>query len=252
MSAPSKTSPSLVLESVTVKFGGLTVLDDLSLEFGHSPISSLIGPNGAGKTTVFNTFSGIVEPTTGRLLLDGEDITGRSPIDIARAGVVRKFQVPTVFHGITVADNLKIAVDAPRERSLRQQEGSAQSWEPTDVAKQFGLMSKMNALASELSHGERQWLEIGMAFLAHPRFLLLDEPAAGLGPEESTHTADLIKNISEHCKTIVIEHDMKFIRELGGDVTVLHQGQLLRHGSMEEIESDQVVRDVYLGREANA
>ncbi len=243
-------SQSLALESVTVRFGGLTVLDDLSLRFGHSPISSLIGPNGAGKTTVFNTFSGIVKPVSGSLLLDGKDMTGHSPIEIARAGVVRKFQVPTVFHNLSVGNNLKVAAQSPRIETT----GSAKDirWSAGDVAEKLGLSSKMKTLAAELSHGERQWLEIGMAFLAHPRFLLLDEPAAGLGPEESDHTAGLIRTISEFCKTIVIEHDMRFIRELGGDVTVLHQGRLLKQGTMEEIEADHIVRDVYLGRDADA
>jgi len=245
----SEQPASLRLDSVTVRFGGLTVLNQLSVEFGDSRISSLIGPNGAGKTTVFNVFSGIVKPATGRLLFEGHDITGSSPVAIARMGVVRKFQVPTVFPGLSIADNLKLAAQAPR----RQREaGDGDAWAIDDVTDLLRLSAKRSQRAAELSHGERQWLEIGMAFVSRPRFLLLDEPAAGLGPDESEHTARLIKKISAFCPAVVIEHDMSFIRSLGGYVIVLHQGAVLRQGTMEEVEGDDVVRDIYLGRQANA
>jgi ABC-type uncharacterized transport system ATPase subunit len=230
-----------MLEGVSVSFGGLQVLRSLSLDFGQTPISSLIGPNGAGKTTVFNVVSGIVKPAQGRVVLDGDDITGRSPVTIARLGVVRKFQVPTVFAGLTVRDNLRVAQEAPRRSATSY-------WRLDEVAEMLGMTDRLSMPASQLAHGERQWLEIGMAFLGRPRFLLLDEPAAGLGPEESEYTASLIRRIAEHCRVIVIEHDMAFVRELRGDVTVLHQGSLLRRGSMDQIEADHVVRDVYLGR----
>ncbi|WP_328665441.1 ATP-binding cassette domain-containing protein [Streptomyces sp. NBC_00322] len=234
---------------MTVQFGGLKVLNQLSLEFGDSPISSLIGPNGAGKTTVFNAFSGIVKPSTGRLLFEGRDITGSSPVAIARLGIVRKLQVPTVFPGLSVSDNLKIAAQAPR-RSHEASGGGG--WKIDDVTDLLHLSAKRGKIAGELSHGERQWLEIGMAFVGRPKVLLLDEPAAGLGPDESEHTARLIKEISHLCPAVVIEHDMNFIRSLGGRVIVLHQGAVLRQGTMEEIESDPVVRDIYLGRHSNA
>jgi urea transport system ATP-binding protein len=243
--------PMLALDSITVGFGGLTVLDDLSLEFGRSPISLLIGPNGAGKTTVFNVLSGIVRPTSGTVALGDDEITRCSAMNIARRGLVRKFQVPTVFPGLSVEDNLRLAARAPRDRKSQ----SASNTEPfslDEAAATLRLSKKRRVLAAELSHGERQWLEIGMAFVARPKFLLLDEPAAGLGPDESEHTAELIKRMSSYCRAVVIEHDMHFVRALGGDVTVLHQGKLLRRGSMAEIESDSVVRDVYLGRPADA
>ncbi len=242
------TPSSLELTSIQVAFGGLVVLEDLSLSFGHAPISSLIGPNGAGKTTVFNVMSGIVKPGSGTVKFDGEDLAAKSPIEIARLGIVRKFQVPTVFGGLSVEDNLNVALQAPRDRS----DDAASAFTIDEVADLLNLKHRLRILASELSHGERQWLEIGMAFLGSPRFLLLDEPAAGLGPEESTHTAGLIKRISEFCNAVVIEHDMSFVRDLGGDVTVLHQGALLSHGTMDGIENDSAVKDVYLGRDAHA
>lgn len=246
----SDSTALLRLDSVTVAFGGLTVLDDLTLSFGHAPISSLIGPNGAGKTTVFNVFSGIVELKAGNVTFLGEDVTGSSAVDLARRGIVRKFQVPTVFGGLTVENNLKIAAQSPR--TGHETDEARKDWGLAEVAEMLGLTQSMRLPAVELAHGERQWLEIGMAFLGRPRFLLLDEPAAGLGPDESAYTAGLIQKISEYCTAIVIEHDMSFIRELGGDVTVLHQGRLLTQGSMEEVEADPTVRDVYLGRDAHA
>ncbi|GGM36892.1 ATP-binding cassette domain-containing protein [Dactylosporangium sucinum] len=242
-------SSSLRLDNVTVKFGGLTVLNRLSVEFGAAPISSLIGPNGAGKTTVFNVFSGLVKPTEGRVLFQGRDITGASPVSIARMGIIRKFQVPTVFPGLSVGDNLKVAARAPRQR---HEPGDGDGWAIDDVTDLLQLSGKKQRPAAELSHGERQWLEIGMAFLGRPKFLLLDEPAAGLGPDESEHTARLIKEISAHCAAVVIEHDMSFIRSLGGHIIVLHQGAVLRQGTMEDIEDDAVVRDIYLGRNTHA
>jgi urea transport system ATP-binding protein len=243
--------PVLKLDSVSVRFGGLKVLVGLSLEFGHDPINCLIGPNGAGKTTVFNVLTGLVRPNSGRLTFGGRDITRASSLKITRMGIVRKFQVPTVFPGLAVADNLKLAARAPRD-TLAGEPSASTSMESEDVATELGLSTKMQVLASELSHGERQWLEIGMAFVGRPKLLLLDEPAAGLGPEESDHTARLIKRISSACRVVVIEHDMRFVRALGGDVTVLHQGQLLRRGTMDEVVADPVVRDVYLGRGSNA
>ena len=243
------TAPTLALDGATVRFGGLIAIDDLSIAFGGSPISCLIGPNGAGKTTVFNVLSGVVRPMSGTVRLGDLDITGISPHRAARMGIVRKFQVPTVFAGLSVSDNLRVAVDAPRRASLPS---DGQRWTTGEVAAMVGLESKLSLVADELSHGQRQWLEIGMAVLRRPLYLLLDEPAAGLGPEETKSTARLIKDISETCSVVVIEHDMHFIRELESEVTVLHQGRFLAHGTMREIEGNAVVRDVYLGRDAHA
>ncbi|MEO8262274.1 MAG: ATP-binding cassette domain-containing protein [Pseudolysinimonas sp.] len=237
---------SLELRKVTVSFKGLTVLSELDLGFGERSMNVLIGPNGAGKTTVLNALSGAVRPAGGEVWLDADDVTGESPTRFARRGVVRKFQVPTVFPGLTVADNLRVASSAPRpratftsgERDTRQRE----------LSETLGLADRYEDLAADLSHGQRQWLEMGMAFLGDPRFLLLDEPAAGLGPGETQHTADLIKLMAERCCVIAVEHDMDFVRALGGEVTVLHQGALLARGTFKQIEKNTDVRDVYLGR----
>ena len=239
---------SLELRGVTISYKGLTVLSDLSIGFGETAMNVVIGPNGAGKTTVLNALSGAVRPTDGAVLIDGNDVTGESPSRFARRGVVRKFQVPTVFPGLTVTDNLKVASSAPRPRAeANAPERDARS---AELAETLGLAKRSRDLAADLSHGERQWLEMGMAFLGNARFLLLDEPAAGLGPGETQHTADLIKFMSERCCVIAVEHDMDFVRALGGDVTVLHQGALLARGNIRDIETNPQVRDVYLGRAA--
>jgi ABC-type uncharacterized transport system ATPase subunit len=238
----------LVLRAVSVRFNGLTVLENLDLSFGEQPMNVLIGPNGAGKTTVLNVLSGAVKPVAGTVRLDGEDLTGAAPLHFAREGIVRKFQVPTVFAGLTVAENLRVASSAPRPR--RYGSAASRADRVRDLAAILRLDHRIGDLAADLSHGERQWLEMGMAFVSEPRFLLLDEPAAGLGPGETQHTADLIRLMSEQCCVIAVEHDMEFVRALGGEVTVLHHGDVLARGEYAEIESDDRVRDVYLGRGA--
>jgi urea transport system ATP-binding protein len=237
----------LALEDVSVRFGGLAVLESVDLSFGARGMNVLIGPNGAGKTTVLNALSGVLRPARGVVALDGEDVTACSEMRLARRGIVRKFQVPTVFDGMTVLDNLRVAVLAPRGQKRRQSMADLDS-DIRSLAKTLNLGDRLGVRAAELSHGERQWLEIGMAFLGEPRFLLLDEPAAGLGPGETRHTADLIKLMSRGCCVLVVEHDMDFVRELDGEVTVLHQGRILTRGTMDEIELNSDVRDVYLGR----
>jgi ABC-type uncharacterized transport system ATPase subunit len=243
-----QTEAELVLDDVHVSFGGLRVLNGVSMRFGDASLNCIIGPNGAGKTTVFNVLSGVVSPDSGALRLDGRDISKLSPMRIARMGIVRKLQVPTVFLGLSVGDNLRVAEMAPRHLDR----SGSQAFTGRTIVELLGLKGREKVPAEELSHGERQWLEIGMAFLGRPRFLLLDEPAAGLGPAESRHTADLILQMAESCCVVVIEHDMHFVRALGGDVTVLHQGSVLRRGAMAEIEADETVRDVYLGRGSSA
>lgn len=243
--------PTLSLTDGTVQFGGLKVLNSVTVSFGDSPMNVLIGPNGAGKTTLLNALSGVVRPAHGALHLDGENVTGYSAMKLARMGVVRKFQVPTVFPGMSVRDNLKVAALAPRQGGPKASaRGAADDIE--SLLESLHLQHRSFDSAAELAHGERQWLEIGMAFLGRPRFLLLDEPAAGLGPGETQHTADLITEMSKQCCVLVIEHDMDFVRALGGVVTVLHQGSILTTGTMAEIEANPTVRDVYLGRGRNA
>jgi ABC-type uncharacterized transport system ATPase subunit len=239
---------TLALRGVTVRFKGLTVLRDLNISFGATTMNVLIGPNGAGKTTVLNALSGAVRPTSGSVRVDDSDLTGAPPTKFARSGIVRKFQVPTVFPGLSVADNLRVASAAPRPRA-KLSAGERDS-RIAELADTLGLAARRRDIAADLSHGERQWLEMGMAFLGEPRFLLLDEPAAGLGPGETQHTAELVRFMSARCCVIAVEHDMDFVRQLGGDVTVLHQGALLARGAIEEIEKNPDVRDVYLGREA--
>lgn len=238
----------LELAAVTVRFKGLTVLQDLDLSFGEHPMNVLIGPNGAGKTTVLNALSGAVRPTSGSVRLDGEDLTGSKPLRFAREGVVRKFQVPTVFAGLSVRENLRVASSAPRPR--RHGSASERGDRVRELAETLRLDRRLGDLAADLSHGERQWLEMGMALLGEPRFLLLDEPAAGLGPGETQHTAELVRLMSEQCCVIAVEHDMEFVRALGGEVTVLHQGAVLARGDYSAVENDDRVRDVYLGRGA--
>lgn len=240
----------LGLRDVTVRFKGLTVLDSVDLAFGAHSMNVLIGPNGAGKTTVLNTLSGVVRPSAGQVWLGDTDVSRYSPMKLARLGVVRKFQVPTVFDGMTVLDNLRAASLSPRSKSSGTR--AQLKAKVSELLDTLHLCRHVSTLAADLSHGERQWLEIGMAFLGSPRFLLLDEPAAGLGPGETKYTAELVKKISNECCVVVVEHDMDFVRALEGQVTVLHQGRVLASGDIAAVEQNADVRDVYLGRGADA
>jgi urea ABC transporter ATP-binding protein UrtD len=240
----------LVLEDLTLRFGGLEVLSGLSLSVPRGELRCIIGPNGAGKTTLFNLIAGTLRPHRGRVVFEDADITKLPTHERARRGIVRKFQVPSVYSHATVAENLRIAAAGSQNPfSLVRRGGHAAQHEAIEYALSATGLADMRALpASMLSHGQKQWLEIGMVLAARPKLMLLDEPTAGMTPAETRQTAHLIREIAEDVTTIVIEHDIKFLREIGDHVTVLHAGAVLADGTFADVEQNEAVRDVYLGR----
>lgn len=247
-------SGSNILEthSLVKHFGGLHAIDGLSFSLQAGELRCLIGPNGAGKTTFFNLITGYLKPTKGSIYFKGASITGLSPHAICWKGIGRKFQVPNVFFDLTVLDNLRVSQHGKTTlgRLLFKVRDAEQSEEITEMLETISLQGKRDYPASSLSHGEKQWLEIGMVLINKPSLLLLDEPTAGMTAQETRETARLIKRLAQGLTTLVIEHDIKFVREIAEIVTVLHRGQILAQGPFEEIANNETVRNVYLGREA--
>ena len=242
----------LEVSGVSVTFDGFRAINNLSIAIGEPELRAVIGPNGAGKTTFMDIVTGKTRPDTGRVLW-GElstDLVKLSESQIAKAGIGRKVQKPTVFEDQTVRANLSMA--------LKNKRGpfAVLSWKatPTDhariveLAEEVGLADRLDHRAGDLSHGQKQWLEIGMLLAQDPRLLLVDEPAAGMTPAEREHTTDLLKRAAQTRAVVVIEHDMEFIRRLDCRVTVLHEGSVLAEGSLDHVTKNQQVIDVYLGR----
>ncbi len=245
-------STLLEVDGISVTFDGFRAINNLSLSIGEPELRAVIGPNGAGKTTFMDIVTGKTRPDSGRVLW-GErsvDLVRMSESQIANAGVGRKFQKPTVFEAQSVRSNLSMA--------LKNRRGplSVLRWSPTPddegriqaLAEEIGLSARLGHRAGDLSHGQKQWLEIGMLLAQDPRLLLVDEPAAGMTPAEREHTTDLLKRAARTRAVMVIEHDMEFIRRLDCRVTVLHEGTVLAEGSLDHVTKNQQVIDVYLGR----
>ncbi|MBW2058809.1 MAG: ABC transporter ATP-binding protein [Deltaproteobacteria bacterium] len=241
----------LRVEHLTRRFGGFTAIDDISLGIEEGEMHCIIGPNGAGKTTLFNLITAKLKPDSGRIFLRDRDITDLTTEEICHLGIGRKFQAPSIFTHLTVIENILVAGYGKygfshllfrgvqeRDRALAM-----------EILRKIELDSKRDHLASSLSHGERQWLEIGMLLRNEPDLLLLDEPTAGMTPAETRETAYLIRDNLSDLTTVVIEHDLKFLREIAEEVTVLHNGRILATGRFDEIENNEEVRKVYLGRE---
>lgn len=242
----------LEMSDVSVTFDGFRAINNLSIAVGEPELRAVIGPNGAGKTTFMDIVTGKTRPDSGRVVY-GErqmDLLKMSESQIARAGIGRKFQKPTVFDEQSVRDNLAMA--------LKNRRGplSVLMWKATvrdrarivELADEIGLLERLEDRAGDLSHGQKQWLEIGMLLAQDPRLLLVDEPAAGMTPAERAHTTDLLKRAAQTRAVMVIEHDMEFIRRLDCRVTVLHEGSVLAEGSLDHVTKNQQVIDVYLGR----
>jgi urea transport system ATP-binding protein len=250
MTAP--TTPTLLyLDAVTVAFDGFKALNALSLTVDEYEMRAIIGPNGAGKTTMMDVITGKTRPTGGTALFAGtHDLTSLDEAAIAQLGVGRKFQTPAVFDMHTVEDNLRLAIKADRRpfRALFSR-GSAAERERIDaLLERIRLKDHRSRQASELSHGQKQWLEIGMLLAQDPKLLLVDEPAAGMTDQETVDTAELLREIAQTRAVIVVEHDMTFVRDLGVRVTVLHEGSVLAEGSLEAVSANERVVEVYLGR----
>jgi urea transport system ATP-binding protein len=241
----------LDLRKLVRRFGGFTVINDVSLSITKGEMRCIIGPNGAGKTTLFNLITGDLKPNSGRVIFQDKEITKFNPEKICRIGITRKFQTPTLFSNLKVIENILMAGYGKHKMSeLLFKKVDAQDINRTlAILEVIKLEEKKDVLASDLSHGEKQWLEIGMLLRNEPKLLLFDEPTAGMTRQETLETAHLIRNISMNLTTIVIEHDLKFLREIGENVTVLHNGKILAEGTFDEIEQNENVKNVYLGRE---
>jgi len=241
----------LELRGVTVSFDGFLALNDLNLQLAPGELRAVIGPNGAGKTTFLDVITGKVRPTQGDVLFRGRSLVGRSEHYISRLGIGRKFQTPRVYANLTTRRNLELAVRGPHDpASLLFGALSPQQRDRVQhLLSVVGLERQAQLPAGGLSHGQKQWLEIAMLVAQDPELLLVDEPVAGLTDEETARTADLLKQLAGDHTVLVIEHDMEFIRDLQSPVTVLHEGRVLCEGSMDEVQSNPRVIEVYLGRD---
>ncbi|MDX2158211.1 MAG: urea ABC transporter ATP-binding protein UrtD [Hyphomicrobiaceae bacterium] len=245
------TNALLYLDGVSVSFDGFRALNELSLYLEPGEMRAIIGPNGAGKTTMMDVITGKTRPDNGTVLLDGRiDLTQLDEASIAELGIGRKFQKPTVFEFHTVADNILLALKAPRDplASLFGVRNRMQRERIDAVLETVRLGDLRDKLAGGLSHGQKQWLEIGMLLAQDPKLLLVDEPVAGMTDAETETTATLLKEISRSHSVIVVEHDMHFVRALGVKVTCLHEGSVLAEGSIDDVSANERVVEVYLGR----
>jgi urea ABC transporter ATP-binding protein UrtD len=248
------TSAILQTEGLTKQFGEFTAVDHVDIRVDRGERRGLIGPNGAGKTTFQNLITGRYEASDGRIYFQGEDITNLEPYERARAGVVRKFQVTRVYESETLLDNLRLALRGRQLSTwelLRTRSNTDIDDRAVELLDIADLADRRDELAANLSHGESQWLEIVMAVGAAPEFLLLDEPTSGMSARETDATVDLIRDIRdrEAVTIMVVEHDMEFIREVSDRLTVLHRGEVIAEGSVDEVEADEQVQEVYLGRD---
>jgi urea transport system ATP-binding protein len=242
--------PMLRIEDLTVSFDGFKAVDGLNLEVVKDELRVIIGPNGAGKTTLLDMICGKTRPTSGRVLFNGQDLTRLAEHQIVRLGVGRKFQTPSVYEDLTVGENLEISIPKAYgiKTSLLFKRTGAVREHIQGFAEQVFLGDELRRKAGHLSHGQKQWLEIGMLLIQQPKLLLLDEPVAGMSPREREQTGGLLQRISQGRSVVVIEHDMEFVKRIAHKVTVLHQGRLLAEGSAAEIQADPRVIDVYIGQ----
>ena len=266
----------LFLQDVTAVFDGFKALDIDDLGIGHNELRVVVGPNGAGKTTMCDVISGMTRPATGKVYFDGQEITGQDESAIAQKGVGRKFQVPNVFDSLTVWENMLLALPAiinatpidPRKLDPRMagpggiamikaarrffNAGGRETTESRDriasILQRVNLLEHRDTAATNLSHGQRQWLAISSLILAQPKLLLVDEPAAGLTDFETALTAELLLELKEEHTIICIEHDMEFVRQLDSRVTVLNEGKVLAEGTLDQVQANEDVIEAYLGR----
>jgi branched-chain amino acid transport system ATP-binding protein len=239
----NSTPPLLQARNVTMRFGGVTAVRSVDFSLGEVELRCLIGPNGAGKSTFFKMLTGQLRPSEGSIHFRNTDITGSNPHQIARLGVGIKTQVPNVFNGLTVREN--VFIGAGRRKSLARAQRIVD-----ETLTRLQLDTIAERIVGQLAHGQRQWVEIATVLAQEPELILLDEPAAGMNHEEVLRTAELIREINKTQALVVVEHDMQFIRMIARTVTVFSQGEVLVEGSVETVLSDQRVKDVYLGRRA--
>jgi len=238
-------TPLLQTKHLTMRFGGVVANDDVDFTLAEMELRCLIGPNGAGKSTFFKMLTGQLVPTSGTIAFRGRLIAGKPPHEIARMGVGIKTQVPNVFNGLTVHENIWLATR--RKATPRQIAPLVDS-----VLEKIKLADFSKAIVGQLSHGQRQWVEIGTVLAADPELILLDEPAAGMTDEETVRTAEIIREINLTHAIVVVEHDMAFIKMIAKTVTVFHQGRVLIEDTVDRVLADSRVRDVYLGKKVAA
>ena len=250
------TDAIIYLEDVTVAFDGFQALSRLNFYMDRRELRVVIGPNGAGKTTLLDVISGRVKPEHGRVIFGrNTDLTVLSENEIAALGIGRKFQTPSVFVNLTVWENVELSLRRPSKgvlATLMSRDGGEARDRIAATLDTVGLGAKGGAPAGALSHGEKQWLEIGMVMAQDPELLLVDEPVAGLTDEETARTGELLLSIAAERSVLVIEHDMEFVRQIARTVTVLHQGSLLCEGGVEQVQRDPRVLEVYLGQSGSA
>ncbi|MGO9702561.1 MAG: ATP-binding cassette domain-containing protein [Xanthobacteraceae bacterium] len=239
-------SPPLIeTRHLSKHFGGVQAVRDIDFSLAEGELRCLIGPNGAGKSTFFKLLTGQIKPTSGSVLFRGTDITGLQAHEIARLGIGIKTQVPSVFNGLSVRENLWIA-------AARHKNGKAIT-QAVDAKVERLLLSRfIDKLVGQLAHGQRQWVELGVVLCGDPGLILLDEPAAGMTEEERARTAELIREINQEHPMIVVEHDMSFIRMIARRITVFDRGSILMEGDVTQVFGNQAVRDVYLGKQVAA
>jgi branched-chain amino acid transport system ATP-binding protein len=251
MNDSAASTPVLRIEGLRKRFGGLTAVDDLTLELPGGQLHAIIGPNGAGKTTLFNLISGLLAPDAGRVLFRGRDITGLKPHEISRLGIKRTLQIKSVFSRLTVAENLWITAQAENRflhpfRAAAHDRGIAEKVDRT--LERIGLTRLASRQAGTLSYGDVALLEIGMALIAEPRLLLLDEPTCGMSPAETERAVGAIRELARSIDVVIIEHDMEVVFEIAAAITVMTQGAVLTSGGPQDIAADERVREAYLGR----
>jgi branched-chain amino acid transport system ATP-binding protein len=241
--------PVLRTEGLTIRFGGLTALNNVNFEIGRGEVRAIIGPNGAGKSTFFNCLTGVLRPTSGRVLLNGANITGLSPDRISQRGIARSYQITNILPNATALENVRIAAQSRRHgwSMFRHYASYRDLIEKADaVLDSVGLLGKANELAANLSHGEQRNLEIGIALATEPQLLCLDEPTAGMSAAETRETMRLVRKIAKDLTILIVEHDMEVVMELCNRITVLHYGAILADGTPDEIQHNARVQEVYL------
>lgn len=248
-SRAGEATPVLRTEGLTIRFGGLTALNNVNFQINRGEIRAIIGPNGAGKSTFFNCLTGVLRPTSGRILFNGEEITGLPPNLISKKGIARSYQITNILPNASVLENVRIAAQSRRHgwSMFKHHQDFADLLQKAEaVLASVGLRGKADELAANLSHGEQRNLEIGIALATEPQLLCLDEPTAGMSTAETHETMALVRSIAKDLTILIVEHDMQVVMELANRITVLHYGEILAEGSPAEIQENPRVLEVYL------